>query len=132
MAQGDETAQTVSVTIAGRSYRMACGPGEEEHLQGLARHVEKALTGLRRGFGEIGDNRLVIMTAITIADELFEAKRKVTELEGQLAAHTANRFAGENFRLSMVEDIATSLDAASDRIERIARSLRDAQRQSDG
>ena len=63
---------TVGVTIAGRTYRMACGEGEEGHLQALAKHVDTKLAELRKGFGEIGDTRLVIMTAITVADELFE------------------------------------------------------------
>ena len=45
--------QTVAVTIAGRVYRMACGEGEEAHLQSLARHVDATLTDLRQGFGEI-------------------------------------------------------------------------------
>ena len=61
---------TVAVVIAGRSYRMACGEGEEGHLQSLARHVDQTLAQLRKGFGEIGDQRLTVMTAITIADEL--------------------------------------------------------------
>lgn len=123
---------TVSVTIAGRAYRMACGEGEEAHLQALARHVDQTLAGLRKNFGEIGDNRLVIMTAITVADELAEAKRRIAELEHQLAAHTATRFAADTMRHSLVEEIAVSLDAAADRVERIARGMKDAARQAEG
>lgn len=121
-------ATTVAVTIAGRSYRMACGEGEEAHLQALARHVDQTLGNLRKGFGEIGDNRLVIMTAITVADELAEAKRKIAELEGMLAAHTATRFAADAVREALAEEIAVSLDAASARVEGIVRGLREERR----
>ena len=125
-------ATTVAVTIAGRSYRMACGEGEEAHLQALARHVDQTLGTLRKGFGEIGDNRLVIMTAITVADELSEAKRKIAELEGHLAAHAATRFAAEAVRDALAEEIALSLDAASARVEGIALGLKEAGRRAEG
>lgn len=117
---------TVAVTIAGRTYRMACGEGEEGHLQDMARHVDQTLAGLRKGFGEIGDQRLVIMTAITVADELSEAKRRVSALEEQLAGSAATRSEGEAMRDALAEEVAVSLDAASERIERIAQRLNEA------
>ena len=114
---------TVGVTIAGRTYRMACGEGEESHLQELARHVDATLAALRQGFGEIGDTRLVIMTAITVADELSEAKRRVVMLEEQLADIVATRSDGEATRDALAGEVANALDSASDRIERIAQAL---------
>ena len=117
---------TVGVTIAGRTYRMACGEGEEGHLQELARHVDATLAALRKGFGEIGDTRLVIMTAITVADELSEAKRRVAVLEDQLAGLAATRSDGEAMRDALAGDVAGALDAASERIERIAQALNEA------
>jgi cell division protein ZapA len=114
---------TVAVTIAGRSYRMACGEGEEAHLQQLARHVDQTLASLRKGFGEIGDARLVIMTAITVSDELFEARRRVAELEARVAEHQADRADREALRDALAADTAAALDDASQRIERIAQRL---------
>ena len=119
---------TVGVTIAGRTYRMACGEGEEAHLQDLARHVDQTLAGLRKGFGEIGDTRLVIMTAITVADELSEAKRKLAAAEAQLAGLTATRSEGEAMCDALAEEVADCLDAASQRIERLAQTLNEAGR----
>ena len=117
---------TVGVTIAGRTYRMACGEGEESHLQDLARHVDATLAGLRKGFGEIGDTRLVIMTAITVADELSEAKRRIASLEEELAGLTATRSQGDAARDAVAEDVAAALDAVSGRIERVAQALNEA------
>lgn len=119
---------TVGVTIAGRTYRMACGEGEEGHLQALAKHVDTKLAELRKGFGEIGDTRLVIMTAITVADELFEARRRVAELESQLADAAASRADGEALRDALATDVAGALDAATARLERIAQHLNEAGR----
>ena len=63
----------VTVTIAGRTYRMACGDGEEEHLAGLAAVFDAKIEEMRAAFGEIGDMRLHVMAALTFADDLSEA-----------------------------------------------------------
>jgi len=76
--------KTVTVTIAGRSYRMACAPGEEEHLTELAAILDQRVDVLRSSIGEIGDMRLHVMAGLTIADELHEARKKIQELETNL------------------------------------------------
>ena len=114
---------TVGVTIAGRTYRMACGEGEEGHLQELARHVDTTLAGLKKGFGEIGDTRLVIMTAITVSDELFEARRRIAELEDRLADVAATSSQSEAMRDELAADVVGALDAASERLERLSQRL---------
>ena len=116
----------VAVTIAGRSYRMSCGEGEEAHLQELGRHVDATLAGLRKGFGEVGDTRLVIMTAITVADELFETRRRLAEAEEKLAGFAATRSEGEAMRDALAVEVAGSLEAASARLERLAQTLNEA------
>ncbi|MFZ2108294.1 MAG: cell division protein ZapA [Roseiarcus sp.] len=63
----------VSVTIDGRKYR-ACNEGEEARLESLADMIDEKIGEMRTAFGEIGDQRLVIMAALTIADNLAEAR----------------------------------------------------------
>ncbi|MGA7488094.1 MAG: cell division protein ZapA, partial [Xanthobacteraceae bacterium] len=75
----------VSVTINGRQFRMACEDGEEEHLVRLAEDLDARITRLRGRFGEIGDTRLTVMAALTLADELAEVKQKLQRLEPELA-----------------------------------------------
>ncbi len=119
---------TVAVTIAGRVYRMACGEGEEAHLQTLARHVDATLAGLRQGFGEIGDQRLVVMTAITVADQLSEAKERILALEAELGSLRTTESDRASLRDALAEEVAQSLDAAAARIERLAQDLNQAGR----
>jgi cell division protein ZapA len=64
----------VSVTIDGRKYRLACNEGEEARLESLAGLVDEKIGEMRKTFGEIGDQRLVIMAALTLADNLTEAR----------------------------------------------------------
>src|SRR5215470_6255380 len=75
----------VSVTINGRQFRMACEDGQETHLMGLAEDLDRRIEGLRRQFGEIGDTRLVVMAALTVADELVEMGQRLRKTEAELA-----------------------------------------------
>jgi cell division protein ZapA len=113
----------VTVTIAGRIYRMACGEGEEAHLQGLARQIDERMESLKKNFGEIGDQRLTIMAAIMVADQLAEANRRIAELEVELLnlKSDANHLVSNHDEWS--DRLADSLDDAAVRIERVAHDL---------
>ncbi len=113
----------VAVTIAGRVYRMACDPGEEAHLEGLAADFDRRITEMRGSFGEIGDQRLVVMAAITIADELSEAKQKAIELEAEIEKLKTGRATIEASRTAWSEEVAAVIDAAAGRIERLAQEM---------
>lgn len=113
----------VTVTIAGRAYRMACDDGQEEHLAQLAQDVDARIEQLRGAFGEIGDQRLSVMAAITIADELAEAKRRIRAIEQDLESQRATRAATLE-RLEQAEQtMASAVLTAAERLERIARDL---------
>ena len=74
----------VNVTIDGKSYRMACDEGQEAHLENLAMRFEKYVSHLKEGFGEIGDQRLTVMAAIMVMDELVELQKRVKGIESEL------------------------------------------------
>ena len=63
----------VAITVNGRSYRFECGEGEEARLKELAAYVKSRMDGLTREHGNIGDERLLLMTALLIADDLWDA-----------------------------------------------------------
>jgi len=113
----------VSVTINGRQFRMACEDGQEEHLLKLARELDNRISGLRAKFGEIGDTRLTVMAAITVADELAEAALRVKRLEEELAAMGDARVAASDRNKAAQAAIASALAAAAERIEAITKKL---------
>ncbi|MGO9418673.1 cell division protein ZapA [Roseiarcus sp.] len=102
----------VSVTIDGRKYRLACNEGEEARLEQLAGMVDDKINELRRAFGEIGDQRLVVMAALTFADQYAEA-RAAAEAERQRADDDASRS----------EAVAATLDGLGARLEDLAARL---------
>jgi len=113
----------VNVMIAGKAYRMACGEGEEAHLEGLAQLYDEKISEMRQAFGEIGDMRLHVMAALMVADEVHELRQRVGRLETDLAATQGNAGATDR-RLTEIEDrAAEALVAAAERIEGVAKSL---------
>jgi len=113
----------VAVTIAGRVYRVACDEGEEDHLAELAGLVDGKIEGMRQRFGEIGDQRLTIMAAITFADELAESRRRIGVLETEIADLKANSLNAANGRDEWAARVADSLGEAALRIERATQEL---------
>jgi cell division protein ZapA len=113
----------VSVTINGRQFRMSCEDGQEDHLMDLARELDNRIGGLRAKFGEIGDTRLTVMAAITVADELAEAGVRVKRLEAELAALQDARVAASDRNKATQASIATALSSAAERIEGITKKL---------
>jgi cell division protein ZapA len=113
----------VNVTINGHQYRMACLDGQEDHLLGLVRGFSERIEALRAQFGEVGDMRLTIMAAITVADELSEATGKIRRLEQQItAAEQARVVAAERAQVTQAA-VAAAFASAADRIENVARNL---------
>jgi cell division protein ZapA len=70
----------VSINFNGRSYRFACGENEVQRLEEVGKYLTVKLEELVREHGNIGDERLMLMAAIVIADELFDARADVDEL----------------------------------------------------
>ena len=113
----------VSVTIAGKTYRIACADGEEEHLKGLAASLDAKIEEMRTTFGEIGDMRLHVMAAITMADEMHDLRKRLSALEGDLDKLQSFATTGDE-RTQMIEArLADGIQKAADRIERLARGL---------
>lgn len=93
----------VTISVNGRDYAIACGDGEEAHLADLAQYVNHHASALAAKVGPTGEARLLLMTALTIADELGEVSATLTELraEHRRALESLGRLAG---RLEEVAD----------------------------
>ncbi len=113
----------VRVTINGRQFRMACEDGQEGHVTDLARQLDARIESLRAKFGEIGDTRLTVMAALTVADELAEMGLRVKRLEQELAALQDARVAAADRSKTAQAAVAAALAAAAERIENITKKL---------
>ena len=113
----------INVTINGRQYRMACEEGQEVRLLKLAENLETRIGSLRGKFGEIGDQRLEVMAALTIADELMDATQRIRSLEEELNALRDVRVAAADRARATQTAVAAALNSAADRIEKTTQVL---------
>ncbi|WP_051609917.1 cell division protein ZapA [Terasakiella pusilla] len=105
---------SVSVTINGRRYEIACDEGQEAQLSRLGRYVDDRVRQLAAAVGQLGDTRLMVMTSLLLADELSE---KNDELEAYKVEHNAT------VREKKDQMLADNLDRLAQRINLIADAL---------
>jgi len=74
----------VNVNFNGKEFLLSCDDGQEEHLIELAEHLNNKFDGLKSKLGNIGENKLLIITSIKIMDEYFETKKKIEEKKKEL------------------------------------------------
>lgn len=70
----------VAISFNKRTYRFQCGEDDVERLEQLANYLKSKLDALMLEHGALGDERLVLMAALTIADELFDARTDIDDL----------------------------------------------------
>jgi len=77
--QGRSAGQ-VRVTVNGRSYKIGCDAGEEDRILDLAQYLDGRVADLAGRVGQVGDERLLLMTALVLADDLAEAAAELETL----------------------------------------------------
>ena len=107
----------VSVTLNGRTYRLECGEGEETHLIALAEYLGSHVDTMKRKFGHVGDDRLILMASLLVIDEFWELRRQMQEMKTALAEARRDKSAGDESAKSFKADLAARVSAAADRLE---------------
>ncbi|WP_457798858.1 cell division protein ZapA [Methylocystis sp. S23] len=113
----------VIVSIAGRTYRLSCDDGEEPRLEQLARYVEGKILAMKDGFKEIGEQRIVVMAALAIADEATDARGKAQAMEMDNAALRAELDSVKKAAAALEERVAHAVEDAARRIEELNTEL---------
>ncbi|MFL2525597.1 MAG: cell division protein ZapA [Pelagibacteraceae bacterium] len=72
----------VNVNFNGRDYLLACEEGQEEDLQKLTEELSKKFNQLKKDLGNLGEGKLLLITAIQVIDELYTLKTSLNKLKG--------------------------------------------------
>jgi cell division protein ZapA len=108
----------VSVKIHGRNYGVACDDGQEQRVSALAHYVDERLGEIARAGAAASDSHLQVLTALVLADEIFDLKEHMENLVQtvqQAPAQTSGRVSEEEEEL-----IVRAIDSLAQRIEIIA------------
>ena len=74
----------VNITFNGKEFLLSCDDGQEEHLEELSLHLNNKFDNLKKSLGNIGENKLLLITSISVMDEYFETRKKIEEQKNQI------------------------------------------------
>ncbi|MDB4249975.1 cell division protein ZapA [Candidatus Pelagibacter sp.] len=81
----------VNIKFNGKEFLLSCDDGQEEHLEELLSHINEKFSNLKNDLGNIGENKLLLITSVQIMDEYFETKKKVEQKKTELQ-NLSNKF----------------------------------------
>ena len=74
----------VNIKFNGKDFLLSCEDGQEDHLEELANNLNNKFEELKSDLGNIGENKLLLITAIKVMDEYFETKKKIDKKKAEL------------------------------------------------
>ena len=74
----------VNIKFNNKEFLLSCEDGQEEHLEELSSHLNQKFDKLKSSLGNIGENKLLLITSITTMDEYFETKKKINQKSEEL------------------------------------------------
>tara|TARA_Y100001935_G_scaffold135354_1_gene111980 strand:+ start:192 stop:635 length:444 start_codon:yes stop_codon:yes gene_type:complete len=81
----------VSIKFNGKEFLLSCEDGQEEHLEELLIQINKKFNNLKNDLGNLGENKLLLITAVKVMDEYHETKKKVEQKKNELK-NLSNKF----------------------------------------
>jgi cell division protein ZapA len=74
----------VSIKFNNKEFLLSCEDGQEEHLEELLIHINQKFNDLKNNLGNLGENKLLLITSVKIMDEYFETMKKVDQKKNEL------------------------------------------------
>ena len=81
----------VSIKFNGKEFLLSCEDGQEEHLEELLIQINQKFNNLKNDLGNLGENKLLLITAVKVMDEYYETKKKVDQKKEELKS-LSNKF----------------------------------------
>ena len=81
----------VTIKFNGKEFLLSCDDGQEEHLEELLIQINQKFNDLKNSLGNIGENKLLLITAVKVMDEYYETKKKVDQKKVELK-NLSNKF----------------------------------------
>jgi len=81
----------INIKFNGKEFLLSCEDGQEDHLEELSLSLNQKFSELKNNLGNIGENKLLLITSIKIMDEYFETKKKIDKKKEEVK-HLSNKF----------------------------------------
>ena len=77
----------VSIKFNGKEFLLSCEDGQEEHLEELLIQINQKFNNLKNELGNLGENKLLLITAVKVMDEYYETKKKVEKKKDEFVGY---------------------------------------------
>tara|TARA_B100000131_G_scaffold294973_1_gene311542 strand:- start:746 stop:1180 length:435 start_codon:yes stop_codon:yes gene_type:complete len=74
----------VNIKFNGKDFILSCEDGQEDHLEALSSNLNEKFESLKSKLGNLGENKLLLITSISLMDEYFETKKKIEEKKSEI------------------------------------------------
>ena len=108
---------TVAITIAGRTYEMACEAGQEQMLTSLSQDIDRRARDLLKAVGPVSDTKLLVMVALTLADDLHEGAPPPPVRTAAPISEPPDDEADERIAAG-IEKLASRIDSIAERLQK--------------
>jgi len=106
----------VSVSINNHRYTLACRDGEEDRLLSLAKILDNKVRTLSARLGQVGENKLMLMAALIMADEFEEIRSELQGIkDGKIPVNASETAAALS---SLLDSLSDSVDHLADELEK--------------
>ena len=113
----------VSIKFNGKDYLLSCDDGQEESLKKLTSFLDKKYLELKKKLGNIGENKLLLITAIKLIDEHFDLKRRVKDQKDKLDDLSKKFKELKSLAIKYKDVKETEINDLNTKIENIKRSI---------
>ena len=121
----------VNIKFNGKDFLLSCDDGQEEHLEELANHLGDKFDKLKSDLGNIGENKLLLITSIKIMDEYFETKKKVDINKKEIESVTQKFKELRTLAYSYKDDKENEAKNLSDNISRLENEIKNIKNEYD-
>lgn len=109
----------VSISINGRAYEIGCDPGQEGRIVDLAAYIDQRLEQIARSGAAYNDAHLMVLTALVLADEVFDEREKQSVPQRRSAAPAAPAPSKEDEQVvvRLLDQITQRIDGIAQRVQ---------------
>lgn len=113
----------VTVQVNGRKYKMSCDPGAEQRVLDLAVFIDGLVQDIKGGYRHVQDDRLYLMAALMVADQLFEVRDELQATLAQICSLRSFQASDSSMTYVPTNDVARIVDASSKRLQALEHKL---------
>ncbi|HEY3697224.1 cell division protein ZapA [Phenylobacterium sp.] len=100
----------VTIEVNGRPYQVGCEDGQEQHLRDLAAIFDRQVRQVSQDMGQLGDTRLLLMGALLLADELADARNRLSAQQAEIARLQSTQSRTETRAVLALENAAKRIE----------------------